>query len=63
LCGFIAANYLKLTVPRRGRIRQQALVLKENSAEYKLQPGEGLGTAKPKDRQEEFLSQIINRLN
>jgi type I restriction enzyme R subunit len=45
------------------KIRQQDLVLKENSAEYKLEPGEGLGTAKPKDRQEEFLSQIINRLN
>ena len=38
-------------------------MLQENSAEYKLEPGEGLGTAKPKDRQEEFLSQIINRLN
>jgi type I restriction enzyme R subunit len=35
----------------------------KNSAEFKLEPGEGLGTAKPKNRQEEFLSQIINRLN
>ena len=48
---------------RVAKIRQQDLVLKENSAEYKLEPGEGLGTAKPKDRQEEFLSQIIHRLN
>ena len=48
---------------RVAKIRQQDLVLKENTAEYKLEPGEGLGTAKPKDRQEEFLSQIINRLN
>jgi type I restriction enzyme R subunit len=38
-------------------------VLQENSQNHKLVPGEGLGTAKPKDRQEEFLSQIINRLN
>jgi type I restriction enzyme R subunit len=38
-------------------------VLQENSAEYKLEPGEGLGTAKPKDKKEEYLSQIINRLN
>lgn len=38
-------------------------MLPENTAECKLEPGEGLGTAKPKDRQEEFLSQIINRLN
>lgn len=44
-------------------IRQQDLKLKEDSADYKLNPGEGLGTAKPKDKQEEFLSQIISRLN
>jgi type I restriction enzyme R subunit len=48
---------------RVAKIRQQALVLKENTAEYKLEPGEGLGTAKPKDKTEEFLSQIIHRLN
>ena len=41
----------------------QDLQLKENTAEYKLVPGEGLGTAKPQDKQEEFLSQIINRMN
>ena len=45
------------------KIRQQDLVLRENTAEYKLVPGEGLGTAKPKDKKEEFLSLIINRLN
>jgi type I restriction enzyme, R subunit len=38
------------------------LLLKENTGEYKLK-GEGLGTAKPQDKKEEFLSQIINRLN
>jgi type I restriction enzyme, R subunit len=48
---------------RLSAIRQQDLKLKEDSAEYKLNPGEGLGTAKPKDKQEEFLSQIISRLN
>lgn len=48
---------------RVAKMRQQDLVLRENTAEYKLEPGEGLGTAKPKDKQEEFLSQIINRLN
>jgi hypothetical protein len=48
---------------RVAKIRQQDLVLKENTPEYKLEPGEGLGTAKPKDRQEEYLLQIINRLN
>jgi type I restriction enzyme R subunit len=44
------------------KIRQQDLVLRENTADYKLVPGEGLGPAKPQDRQEEYL-QIINRLN
>ncbi|HEY8159122.1 MAG TPA: DEAD/DEAH box helicase family protein [Methylobacter sp.] len=44
-------------------IRQQDLKLKEDSEDYKLEPGEGLGTAKAKDKQQEFLSQIISRLN
>lgn len=38
-------------------------MLKENAADYKLEPGDGLGTAKAKDKKEEFLSQIITRLN
>ena len=38
---------------RVAKMRQQDLVLRENTAEYKLEPGEGLGTAKPKDRQDE----------
>ncbi|KAB2928446.1 MAG: type I restriction endonuclease subunit R [Dechloromonas sp.] len=48
---------------RVARIRQQDLLLKQDCAEYKLEPGEGLGTAKPNDKKEEFLSQIISRLN
>lgn len=48
---------------RLSKIRQQQLNLKEDSAEYKLEPGDELGTAKAKDKQEEFLSQIIARLN
>lgn len=48
---------------RVARIRQQDLLLKQDSAEYKLEPGEGLGTAKPNDKKEELLSQIISRLN
>jgi type I restriction enzyme R subunit len=35
---------------RVAKIRQQDLALKENTPEYKLEPGEGLGTAKPQDR-------------
>ncbi len=48
---------------RVAKIRQQDLVLQENSENHKLVPGEGLGTAKPQDKKEEYLSQIINRLN
>lgn len=53
---------------RLSKIRQQALVLKElkveeESAEYKLQPGSDVGSAKPKDKKEEFMSHILERLN
>ncbi|QYJ94767.1 type I restriction endonuclease subunit R [Shewanella spartinae] len=48
---------------RLSKIRQQDIQLKENSPEYKLQPSNDVGTAKPKDKKEEFLSHIIERLN
>ncbi len=48
---------------RLSKIRQQDLKLKEDAGEYQLEPGDELGTAKPKDKKEEFLSQIISRLN
>lgn len=48
---------------RLSAIRQQHLKLEEDAADYKLQPGEGLGSARAKDKKEEFLSQIIARLN
>lgn len=51
---------------RLSKIRQQDLQLKgvgDDAGEYQLQPGEGLGSAKAKDKKEEFLSQIIYRLN
>jgi type I restriction enzyme R subunit len=48
---------------RVSAIRQQDLKLKEDSAEYQLEPGEGLGSATAKDKKEEFLSQIISSLN
>jgi len=47
---------------RLSKIRQQDLKLKEDAAEY-LKPGDALGTAKARDPKEEFLSQIISRLN
>ena len=47
---------------RVAKMRQQDLVLQENSQNHKLEPGEGLGTSKPKDKKSEYLSLIINRL-
>ena len=48
---------------RLSKIRHQDLKLAEASSDYKLEPGDELGTAKPKDKKEELLSQIITRLN
>lgn len=48
---------------RLSKIRQQDLKLQEDSPDYQLQPGDGFGSAKAKDRKEEFLSRIISRLN
>lgn len=59
----IDLNGIVLSHYRLSKIRQQDLKLKEDSADYKLVPGEGLGSATAKDKNEEFLSQIISRLN
>ncbi|WP_434631281.1 type I restriction endonuclease subunit R [Chromobacterium sp. CV08] len=48
---------------RLSKIRQQDLALKEGQGDYLLQPGNEMGSAKAKDKKEEFLSQIISRLN
>lgn len=48
---------------RLSKLRQQSLQLKENSAEYQMEPGDSLGSAKAKDKKEEWLSQIVARLN
>jgi type I restriction enzyme R subunit len=57
LQGVVLSHY------RLSRIKQQSLKLQENSPDYKLEPGDEPGTAKAKDRKEEWISQIINRLN
>ncbi|WP_298737399.1 DEAD/DEAH box helicase family protein [uncultured Psychrobacter sp.] len=46
---------------RVSKLHQQDLKLKEGSGE--LEAGGGAGTAKPKDKEEELLSKVINRLN
>jgi type I restriction enzyme, R subunit len=48
---------------RLAKIRQQDLKLALDAPECKLKPGDSVGTARAKDSKEEFLSQIINRLN
>ena len=48
---------------RLSKIRKQDLKLKEDSADYQLQPGNEIGTARAKDKKDEFLSQILARLN
>ena len=48
---------------RLSKIRQQAIRLQEDAEDYDLEPGDALGTAKAKDKKEEFLSQIVTKLN
>ena len=56
LSGVVLSHY------RLSKIRQQDLKLKEDAPEF-LDPTDSVGAAKPKDKKEEFLSQIISRLN
>lgn len=53
----VALSHYRLSI-----LRQQDLMM-EADGEYKLKPGGDFGTAKAKDKKEEFLSQILNRLN
>jgi type I restriction enzyme R subunit len=57
LDGIVLSHY------RVSKIRQQDLRLIADSPDHKLVPGEGLGSAKAKDKKEELLSQILERLN
>ena len=59
----IDLNGVVLSHYRLSKIRQQNIQLNQNIAGYELEPGDALGTAKAKDPKEEFLSQIIVRLN
>jgi type I restriction enzyme R subunit len=55
--GDVALSHYRLS-----KLKQQSLQLATAGAEG-LQPGSGLGSGKARDKQEEFLSQIIERLN
>ncbi len=60
--GAIDLEDLALSHYRLSKIKQQNLGLSIDGGEG-LQPGSGLGTGVAKDKSEEFLSQIIQRLN
>lgn len=47
---------------RLSKIRQQDLIMKEDAGDY-ITSGDGAGSGKATDPKEEFLSQIIQRLN
>ncbi len=47
---------------RLSKLHEQHLKLQEDAAEYKIKPGNDVGTAKPKDKKEEFLSNIRRAL-
>jgi len=54
---------VELSHYRLSKIRQQHLKLQIDASDSKLEPGEGVGKASPKDKKEELLSQLISRLN
>ncbi|CAA6828283.1 MAG: Type I restriction-modification system, restriction subunit R (EC, partial [uncultured Thiotrichaceae bacterium] len=56
--GNVELSHYRLTA-----IRQQHIKLREDAQGYELEPGDGVGSAQPKDKKEEFLSQIIEKLN
>lgn len=59
----IDLSYVTLSHYRVSKIRQQNLVLEKNSPDYNLTPGDELGTGKASEKKEEFISQVIRRLN
>jgi len=48
---------------RLSKIKQQDLKLKDDDGKYTLDPGDEIGSAKARDKKEEFLSVILKRLN
>ena len=59
----IDLSSVELSHYRLSKIKQQDLFMIKDSADTGLYPADELGTAKPKNKEEEWLSQIITRLN
>ncbi|MEM7481093.1 MAG: DEAD/DEAH box helicase family protein [Acidobacteriota bacterium] len=59
----IDLSSVELSHYRLSKIKQQDLKLVKEGAETGLHPASALGTRKPRNKEEEWLSQIISRLN
>ena len=59
----IDLSNIEMSHYRLSKLRQIDIELKENSTEHQLETGNDVGTAIAKDKKEEFLSSILQRLN
>lgn len=59
----IDLSNVEMTHYRLSKLRQQDIQLQADSTEHKLEPVNDVGTAKAKDKKEDFLSQILRRVN
>ncbi|AUX86945.1 restriction endonuclease subunit R [Acinetobacter sp. ACNIH2] len=61
--GEIDLSNVAMSHYRLSKLRQQDIQLKADSTEHKLEPANDMGTAKAKDKKEDFLSVILGRVN
>ena len=54
---------LELASYRLRKVKEHEIRLREEEGDYRLQPGEGLGSGRPHEPEKEPLSQILARLN
>ncbi len=59
----IDLNDVVMSHYRLSKIREQHIKLQADGENQGLQPGNDVGSAKPKDKKEDFLSQVLARLN
>ena len=59
----IDLSNVEMTHYRLSKLRQQDIQLQADSTEHKLEPANDVGTAKAKDKKEDFLSVILSRVN
>lgn len=59
----IDLSNIEMTHYRVSKLKQQDLKLQEHSEDNQLEPASGLGTATPKDKKDDYLSEIIRQLN